>query len=402
MVRPFKPLRPPRRRGLTFALPTTILAKYHPPMPTVAEILAHVETLAPPHYAYSFDKIGLQIGDPSASVEKIVVTLDPSLAAFHFALENHAQLVVAHHPVIWDPLRALVAGDPYTDRARFLVENKLAFIAAHTNWDCAPGGVNDTLANLLDLAETRSFGGANPEPMLKLVVFTPSSHRETLLDALAGIGAGEIGEYSRCAFHHPGTGTFRPGPGANPAVGQPGRVESTPEDRLELILPARLAEKARAAIRQTHPYEEPAFDFLPLLDRPAHPIGRLGSLPEPLNPQGLRDHIDHALGTRCQLWLPSKPTSAQSKPIKTLAVVGGAACDEWKAALAAGADAFLTGEVPQHVAHTASEAGIAIVAAGHYHTEHPGMETLARALAERVHLPVTVYTPPPGHHGRPL
>jgi len=99
----------------------------------------------------------------------------------------------------------------------------------------------------------------------KLVVFVPAEALDRVRDALFDAGAGRIGEYERCSWYTEGTGTFRGGEGTQPAVGEAGREERVPEQRLETVFPAEHRERVVAALRRTHPYEEPAFDVYELL-----------------------------------------------------------------------------------------------------------------------------------------
>lgn len=366
-------------------------------MLTVADVLAAVESIAPARWAFPNDKVGLQIGDPAAPVTRAAFSLDSSLAAARYAAENRCQLLVAHHPLLYHPLENLRPGNHDQNTALELIKNSTAFIAAHTNWDAAPGGINDTLADRLNLTEIHSFGYANPQPQAKLVVFTPESALQPLLTALAEAGAGQIGDYTRCAFFQEGTGTFIPGPTTNPTTGRRGVVETTREVRVEMVVPLDRLPQIRHTIQAHHPYEEPAYDVVLLQDDPGQPAGRLGTLPQPLAPAALQTLVDAKLGCRSQMWLPES-----SGPIANLAVVGGAAAGEWKAAQKAGAQAFLTGEVPQHIALEAAEAGLVIFAAGHYHTEHPGVVALAKQIRTLTNLDALVYEPDPGQNGRPL
>ena len=98
----------------------------------------------------------------------------------------------------------------------------------------------------------------------KLVVFVPPSAIEAVRDAHFGAGAGRIGDYERCSWYAEGTGTFRPLPGANPAIGEVGAEERVPELRLETVFPAERRDEVVAALRASHPYEEPAFDVYAL------------------------------------------------------------------------------------------------------------------------------------------
>jgi hypothetical protein len=100
----------------------------------------------------------------------------------------------------------------------------------------------------------------------KLVVFVPREALDAVREALFSAGAGRIGEYERCSWYTEGTGTFLAGESASPSVGKPGREERVAELRLETVYPADREREVVAALRESHPYEEPAFDLYPLAD----------------------------------------------------------------------------------------------------------------------------------------
>jgi hypothetical protein len=99
----------------------------------------------------------------------------------------------------------------------------------------------------------------------KLVVFVPVEALDAVRDAVFAAGAGRIGDYERCSWYAEGTGTFRPLPGANPAIGEVGEEERVPELRLETVFPGERRDEVVAALHRAHPYEEPAFDVFALL-----------------------------------------------------------------------------------------------------------------------------------------
>jgi hypothetical protein len=99
----------------------------------------------------------------------------------------------------------------------------------------------------------------------KLVVFVPEESLDAVRDALFAAGAGRIGEYERCSWYTAGTGTFLGGEGADPTIGERGKEERVPELRLETIYPGDREDDVVRALREAHPYEEPAFDLYPLL-----------------------------------------------------------------------------------------------------------------------------------------
>jgi hypothetical protein len=98
----------------------------------------------------------------------------------------------------------------------------------------------------------------------KLVVFVPREALDTVRNALFGAGAGRIGDYERCSWYTAGTGTFVAGETADPNVGERGREERVAELRLETVYPVEREAEVVSALREAHPYEEPAFDLYPL------------------------------------------------------------------------------------------------------------------------------------------
>ncbi|MFW5697149.1 MAG: Nif3-like dinuclear metal center hexameric protein [Fimbriimonadaceae bacterium] len=363
-------------------------------MSRVRDVVSVLDTLAPPEYAFEWDNVGLQVGDPDATVRHVLVTLDASFAALDRAEATGADMVLAHHPLFFHPLKHLREDGGTRSKVSRLVRSHTAFAAAHTNWDCAPDGLNDALASRLSLREVKPLGRGVPGESYKLITFVPEKETDQLLNALANAGAGLIGGYERCAYYHGGTGTFRGTEGTNPTIGQAGKIEEVRENRLEMAVEKKRLGAVIAALHQAHPYEEPAYDVQKLLSETIPAAGRLGKLAEPMGINEFIRHVDAALGTRSLAW-------GNPEKITKVAVFGGAGGSEWRAAKTAGADAFVTGEVKQHEAVDAAEQGLLIVAAGHYATEQPGMAHLADRLKKNLtEVEVDLFEPLAGTGGR--
>lgn len=119
---------------------------------TVKEVLEILRAFAPTELACSWDNVGLLV-DAGRPVDRILTTLDITAAAVEEAAAQGCQLVVSHHPVIFNPLKRITMQDP----AALLVRHGISAICMHTNLDAAPGGVNDTLAGILGIQDTVSF-----------------------------------------------------------------------------------------------------------------------------------------------------------------------------------------------------------------------------------------------------
>lgn len=349
-------------------------------MATVGTIAAYIEELAPLHWAESWDNVGLQVGDPAAAVQRVLVALELTDAVMEEAERLGCDLVVVHHPPLFRPLKALRFDSRPARRLLRLIRSGIALYAAHTNLDQAPGMTNDTLAAAAGLTECEVLKPTGEERYVKLVVFVPKGHEDAVRDALAGAGAGHIGNYSHCTFQVPGIGTFLPLEGTNPFIGQQGRLERVEELRLETIVPESVAARAVQAMIAAHPYEEVAYDLYPLANPgTARGHGRIGRLGQPVRLAQLAERLKAALRTPAV-----RIVGDPDRMVATVAVGAGAGADLIRPAAARGADVLVTGDVKYHEAQEALDLGLALVDVGHYSSEAGAMGALAAYLRERL------------------
>jgi dinuclear metal center YbgI/SA1388 family protein len=356
---------------------------------TVGDWAGLVHERYPPAEAAGWDSVGLQVGDPSWPVERVLVSLDVTSAVIDEASGGEPgappTLVVAHHPLLFRPLARLTPSTASGKVALAAARAGVAVLAAHTNLDVATdgAGTSDPVMRVLGLhgaepltAEVRDAGE------VKLVTFVPATHLDPVLGALSAAGAGVIGEYERCSFRVGGTGTFRPGRGADPFSGTRGEDNQEAEDRLEIVVPRRRVGGAVRALLSAHPYEEVAYDLYPLLAGATAGFGRVGDLPRP---QALSELAD-----RIRVELPAPHLRYAGDPRRTVtraAAVGGAGESLVPAALGAGADVLVTGDLKHHVVLDALEQGLALIDAGHHATEAAALpawlDRLQTAAADR-------------------
>jgi dinuclear metal center YbgI/SA1388 family protein len=122
-------------------------------MATVNDILAFLETLAPRHMKMDWDNVGLLCGSRKTEVTKVLVALDPFEGVCKEAVDFGAQLIVTHHPLIFKALKSVTDETSIGRSIQMLCREGISAINAHTNLDCAPGGVNDRLAAALGLSD---------------------------------------------------------------------------------------------------------------------------------------------------------------------------------------------------------------------------------------------------------
>jgi dinuclear metal center YbgI/SA1388 family protein len=352
----------------------------------VRDITDAVERLAPPSLAEDWDNCGLQVGDPAASVSRVLVALTPVVEVFEEAQEAGADFLLFHHPLIFGSFKSVdVSSYPGSLIAR-AVRRDIAVYAAHTSYDAAPDGVSVALAEALGLRGPLQV--ISPRGQLrKLVIFVPQENVDAVADALAGAGAGVIGEYTHCTFRTPGMGTFLGGEATDPYLGERGRLEKVEEIRLETVVPAHASDRAVAAAIAAHPYEETALDLYPVEGHPTGcGYGRVGTLAEPMTSDDLRWHVSDRLGSPARL--VADPDSGRR--MERVAVLGGSGGSFLREAAASGAEAFVTGDLDYHDALLADSLDLTAIDAGHAPTELPSLEPLARRLAELVDVPVEI------------
>lgn len=339
------------------------------------DVVGFLDECFPPSLAEEWDQSGLQVGPLDAPCWRVLVALD-----FDLGLVSDlpgTDLVLTHHPLLFRPLDRVLPGTPVGDKLRALLAGGTACYAIHTPYDVVQGGLGEVLAGFLNLGDPRPL--APRGRLVKLAVFVPTGHADAVAEAVFAAGAGEIGHYSRCSFRASGVGTFLPGEGARPHVGEVGREECVDEVRLETAVPAERLCSVVKAMRSVHPYEEVAYDVYSLENRySVHGLGRVGDLPRPSSGSNVVRRFGSALGAEIR-----EVYGSLDLPIRRVAVCGGSGGDLWESALRSGADIYLTGELGYHQGLAAAEAGLTAVTFGHRETERPFVAHVAGLLRER-------------------
>ncbi|GEN86354.1 Nif3-like dinuclear metal center hexameric protein [Oceanobacillus sp. FSL W8-0428] len=327
-----------------------------------ADFFQIMDGWAPRSLAYHWDNIGLQVGRFHDSTSHILVTLDVTEEVVDEAIEKQANLIIAHHPLLFQPLKQINVDHPKGRVVQKLLKNDITVFAAHTNLDVAEGGVNDLLGEAVGLKNREPLEILDQEALFKIIVFVPDSHVQELRSALNEGGAGQIGNYSHCTFQSPGQGTFQPLEGSTPYIGEKNELAYVDEKKLETVVPKRNLSKVIDAIISAHPYEEPAYDIYPLENKgQSVGIGRFGSLDESVS---MKEFI-HTV--KKNLDMPQVRVSGNiEKNVKRVAVLGGSGEKYVSHALRKKADVYITGDMTFHAAQDAEQMGLTVIDAGHY------------------------------------
>lgn len=248
------------------------------------------EIIAPSWMACPNDNVGLQIGHPGSVVRGIGLALDATMDTLREAKKENLNFLIVHHPRFYESQTMMVNNSAPRQAITYAIQQDIAIFTAHTNLDAAPYGVNDCLADLIGLpGENRQIVlPTSQEDLFKLVIYAPQDYpvasgagdlEKALRQALSEVGVGSLGKYGDCTFRVAGIGTFRGNRDSHPALGSPEQLEEVKEWRIETLCTARQLPAAIAAIRQHHPYEEPAIDIVPLRQKQEFGLGRWAELP---------------------------------------------------------------------------------------------------------------------------
>jgi dinuclear metal center YbgI/SA1388 family protein len=348
--------------------------------PQVADIINIMEQMAPSWLAESWDNVGLLTGCEAAVVKRLLIALEAAPALLEQT--GAGDMLLVHHPPIFKPLNNLQTSLPAQAALIKAAARGLNLYAAHTNLDAAARGVNQALADCLELTEVRPLLPASGA-MVKLVVFVPPENFSDLSQALFDAGAGSWGGYQSVAFSSPGRGQFMPLPGACPSSGRVGELSRVEEIRLEMLVPKRRTHEVVDALRRHHLYEEPAFDLIPLLNSEFKAgMGRVGNLARPLPGKEFLTQAARKLGALCPLYAGAPPPV-----VSRVAVLGGAGGFALEDACRARAQVFVSGEAGYHSAQQAEDLGMCLLLVGHYASEAlvtpPWADFMRQELAAR-------------------
>lgn len=347
----------------------------------VQEIIQVVESIAPKRLAfYPEDNNGLLIGSYSGEVSKILLALDLTQGVLSEAIRLGCQMIITHHPFIFKGLKNIrednVQGRIVTDAIR----NNIHIYAAHTNLDVAQEGVNEALRNKLGLPKGKVLQPTQQDEYCKLVIYVPQENSDEVLMAISRAGAGHIGQYSHCSFKTQGEGSFKPLEGSNPYIGSVGEIERVREVKLETIVPGRKIDSVLKAMKKVHPYEEIAYDIVPLKNTgDTLGLGQIIELGERISSKELAQYVKEKLS--CQ---GVKLFGNGLDIISKVAICGGSGSSVIHTAKFNGCQCLITGDIDYHKGQMAVDLGLVVIDAGHYHTEVPVLNALKRLLQEKL------------------
>jgi len=342
----------------------------------IKEITDFLENLAPLVYQESYDNSGLLTGSKDWKVTKAIICIDCLEAIVDDAVKVKANLIIAHHPILFSPINKLTGGN-YIERVLIkAIKHDIAIYAIHTNLDNVQNGVNKTICDKLGI---KNCSVLHPKKGLlkKLFTFCPHGQADKVRKAIFRAGAGVIGDYNECSYNMEGYGTFKANESTDPYVGKKGVQHQEPETKIETIFPAHLEHQIIEALLLAHPYEEVAYDII-TLDNTFKQIGSgmIGELSRPISETTFLKKIKKEMQVTS-----IRHTKLLKKDIKKVAVCGGSGSFLLKDALSQKADVFVTADFKYHEFFDAEDQ-ILIADIGHYESEQYTMELLYDILTK--------------------
>jgi dinuclear metal center YbgI/SA1388 family protein len=343
----------------------------------INEIVSVIEAFAAPELQEDYDNAGLITGNGSLDCTGVLCCLDVTTEILKEAVEKKCNLIVAHHPIIFRGLKRL-NGKNYVEQVVIeSIKYDIAIFAAHTNLDNVVAGVNGKIAEKLNLKNIKILQ-PKQNVLRKLVTFAPNEKAELVRQAVFAAGAGHIGRYSECSFNSTGTGTFKAEAGADPYVGEVGTQHQENETKIEVVFPAYLELQVVKALIANHPYEEVAYDIF-TMENVHYGIGAgiIGELQEPLDEPAFLKMLKETFQTGA-----IRHTALRGKPVKRVAVCGGAGSFLIKKAWQQGADCYVTADVKYHEFFDAG-GSMVIADIGHYESEQFTVDLLQNLLVKK-------------------
>jgi dinuclear metal center YbgI/SA1388 family protein len=344
----------------------------------IGEIIRLIEVWAPPSLQEPYDNSGLLTGSAEWDCSGIMVALDSTEEVISNAKQKGCNLVIAHHPIIFSGLKK-ITGKNYVEKAIIAaIKQDVAIYSVHTNLDNVLHGVNKSIAQKLGMVNN-SVLLPKTSQLKKLYTFVPTNHAEAVRSAIFNAGGGKIGNYSECSFNSGGTGTFKAEPGANPYVGKTGERHEENELKIEVIFPAWLEAQLIKAMKEAHPYEEVAYDIVPLSnENQLVGSGLVGQLPHPLTEHEFLDLLKSTFHLKLV-----RHTAFLQKPVQKIALCGGAGSFLTAAAIASGADAFVTADLKYHDFFDA-DGKLLLADIGHWESEQFTIDLLIDFLTQKI------------------
>ncbi|MBT5932708.1 MAG: Nif3-like dinuclear metal center hexameric protein [Flavobacteriales bacterium] len=342
----------------------------------IRDIIEFIENKFPLDLQESYDNCGLTYGNRLNTLKGILVCLDVTEKVVEEAIAKKCNLIVSHHPVIFQGLKKINLKSMNCRVLEKCIKNDIALYALHTNLDNHYDGVNKEIMDRIGI-ESPEILLPKSNTLSKLVVYVPSEHINNLDKALFAQGAGGIGDYTECSFRIRGEGSFKPNEQAKPVLGKKGKREFVNEIRAEYLVRNTDLSDTVIAMKKVHPYEQVAYEIIAIENNNKEfGSGMFGELPKEMT------EIEFLNQLKLNFNLNTVRHSAfREKKISKVAVCGGSGSFLLEHAKRIKADVLITSDFKYHEFFDA-ENEILILDIGHWESEQFTTNLIGRILNE--------------------
>jgi dinuclear metal center YbgI/SA1388 family protein len=315
----------------------------------IKELITYLETIAPPSYQESYDNAGLIVGDSTVEIKGVLICLDAIEAIIDEAIELNCNLVIAHHPIIFRGMKRL-NGKNYVERVVMkAIKNDIAIYAIHTNLDNVyQNGVNAKIAEKLGLLNTRIL--APKQALKKLITYPPVELPASIRESLLQAGAKTVYSFDE---------------------------SSSNKVRLEVLFPAALKGQMIGVLKNIENFEI-HYEIIAVENfNEKVGSGMIGDLAEPIDEKSFLLFLKNTMKAGVV-----RHTELMGKPIKKVAICGGAGGFLLKNAIAQKADIFVTADYKYHEFFDA-DGNILIADIGHFESEQFTIELLYEIITNK-------------------
>ncbi len=334
-----------------------------------------------------WDFSGKQIYTGDKEISKIALSLDPKYNIIEKAVKEGCELLITHHPLFFRESKGINVANLSHKKAVAAILGHLDILSYHTNLDMAEKGTSDYICELLGAEMEEGFiSYESAEDIYKFSVFTPYDYKDQVFNAITKAGAGSISQnYQACGFIAEGAGLFTPTESANPFIGTQNEPQLVDEVKIETVVYKKDLNNVIKAMKESHPYEEAAYDIIKLENNDKYGFGRIARLNKKYT---LKEFISLV---KEKLNLSYLITNMEDIPaFDRVGVCTGSAASMWQDTLSKGVNVLLTGDMKYHDALDAGESGVCIIDATHQATEEIYMQRLAEILRNQFNIEVIV------------
>lgn len=344
---------------------------------TIGDVLKYFEKIIPLDFQESFDNSGLQVGNIQSDFKKALITLDISEEVIKEAIEKKCNLIISHHPLIFNSLKKITGSNSVERIIEKAIKNNITIYSSHTCFDNNLEGLNKYIGGKLGLKNIKILAPTK-NLLKKLIVFCPLDYADKVRNALFDVGGGSIGNYDNCSFNLTGKGSFRPNKFANQFIGKTNELHFEEEVRIELIFPSNIENSIISAMLQNHPYEEVAYDIYPI-ENTFNNIGSgiIGNFDLPIKTSDFLSLLKQTFGSKC-----IKHSQINRQEIQTVAYCGGSGSFLINQSIRCNADIFVTSDIKYHDFFNEK---ILLADIGHFESEQFFIELIATVLMKKFH-----------------